>query len=288
MRVTIADSPEEFATRTGDLLAGRIEHNLLATVLEHFRFRPSRARALFAHVCDAEGTVVAAALRTPPWRMLASVMDAATADALLAAWLPRDPSLPGVGAPREVARALGCAWKQRTGGVSTLATALALHTLEDVSAPARPAPGRLRVAGASDRELMVRWMREFAVEAGIGDGALAPELVGRGIDLGALHVWDDGGPVSLAGTQPAIAGVVRVGPVYTPPAHRSRGYASSAVAAVSRAALDAGARRCALYTDLANPTSNRIYAALGYRRVLEWDELDFTRRSEEAPNPPPS
>ncbi len=76
--------------------------------------------------------------------------------------------------------------------------------------------------------------------------------------------------------------------MYTPPAGRSRGYASSAVAALSRAVLDAGARRCMLYTDLANPTSNRIYAAIGYRRVAEWEEIAFARGAHAAANPPPS
>jgi predicted GNAT family acetyltransferase len=57
-----------------------------------------------------------------------------------------------------------------------------------------------------------------------------------------------------------------VGPVYTPPEHRGRGYASAAVAEVSRQILAAGDRAC-LFTDQANPTSNRIYESLGYRPV---------------------
>jgi RimJ/RimL family protein N-acetyltransferase len=57
---------------------------------------------------------------------------------------------------------------------------------------------------------------------------------------------------------------------------RSRGYASSAVAAVSRHALATGAHTCMLYTDLANPTSNKIYADVGYRRIAEWEERVFT------------
>ena len=35
------------------------------------------------------------------------------------------------------------------------------------------------------------------------------------------------------------------------------------------------ADRCALFTDLANPTSNRIYASIGYRPVGEWEEHAF-------------
>jgi predicted GNAT family acetyltransferase len=70
--------------------------------------------------------------------------------------------------------------------------------------------------------------------------------------------------------------VVRIGPVYTPPELRRRGYAGSAVAAASRRALTAGAHTCMLFTDLANPTSNKIYAEVGYRAIGGWEEYSFT------------
>jgi predicted GNAT family acetyltransferase len=87
-------------------------------------------------------------------------------------------------------------------------------------------------------------------------------------------------PVSFLGVTAPLGGVVRIGPVYTPPEHRARGYASALVAAVSQAALDDGVMICSLYTDLANPTANRIYAAVGYRPVG-----DFTIYAFAAPQP---
>ena len=39
--------------------------------------------------------------------------------------------------------------------------------------------------------------------------------------------------------------------------------------------LAAGRSFCFLYTDLANPTSNRIYVALGYERVCDSVEYAF-------------
>ena len=68
----------------------------------------------------------------------------------------------------------------------------------------------------------------------------------------------------LTAHNPPSFGVARVGPVYTPGAHRGHGYASATVAAVSRMLREAGAEVC-LFTDQANPTSNKIYAAIGYR-----------------------
>jgi predicted GNAT family acetyltransferase len=60
--------------------------------------------------------------------------------------------------------------------------------------------------------------------------------------------------------------------VYTPPAERRRGYAAAAVAEVSRRLLDQGARVC-LFTDQANPTSNALYARLGYEPVVDMANL---------------
>lgn len=76
----------------------------------------------------------------------------------------------------------------------------------------------------------------------------------------------------MVGTNAPVAGAVRIGPVYTPPEQRGRGYASSAVAAASQQALDEGASSCTLFTDLANPTSNSIYRALGNERFADWRE----------------
>ena len=283
MRVTVTTSADEFAARVGALLESRLEHNILATVLESVRIRRPDRAARFAYLENGTGTVVAAALRTPPRHLLASTMDGASADALMEAWLAHDPGLPGVGAPGEVARRLSQAWERRTGGRATLAMSLALHALDRVSDPSRPARGRLRRALAADRDLLAGWRRAFVVEAGVDDVGDATEVVAQAIERRLLHLWDDGEPVALVGHSPAVAGVVRIGPVYTPPERRSRGYASSAVAALSRLALDRGARQCALYTDLANPTSNRIYAALGYRRVSDWEDRAFTGHGHLSP-----
>ena len=92
----------------------------------------------------------------------------------------------------------------------------------------------------------------------------------------ASSIWDDGGPVSLAGYGGTTPSGSRIGPVYTPPEHRGRGYGSAVTAAVTRDRLAAGRRFCFLYTDLSNPTSNKIYEAIGYRRVCESLEIAFT------------
>ena len=102
-----------------------------------------------------------------------------------------------------------------------------------------------------------------------------PSLAGS-VAQRRVALWQDGGrPVSMAYASPSNGGVTRISGVWTPPDLRRRGYASGVVAALSRERLEAG-ERCMLYTDLANPTSNAIYEAIGYRRVGDSISIAFS------------
>ncbi len=156
----------------------------------------------------------------------------------------------------------------------------------DVLAVPAPVPGRLRVATSDDQELALAWFNAFHVDAAAqagraGEHAMTEPCDGedleRRITEQRIWLWEDetGEVVHLTGHNPPTFGVVRIGPVYTPPQCRQRGFASAAVAEVSRNVLAAGHRAC-LFTDQANPTSNRIYEALGYRRVVDMEERVLT------------
>ena len=123
-------------------------------------------------------------------------------------------------------------------------------------------------AGAGDRDLLVDWHAAF----GTRDPAAAEDPASAWSDdrlsHGGLMLWEaDGEAGRDGGLQPQVAGVGRVGDVYTPPERRQRGYGGAITAAVSQQALDAGAAEVVLYTDLANPTSNALYQRLGYQPV---------------------
>jgi hypothetical protein len=144
--------------------------------------------------------------------------------------------------------------------------------------PVTGVSGRPRAATEKDRSLLIDWVRAFRDEV-LPEDAKAPPpeatvdaRLGHG--AGAFMLWEDGEPVSLAGWGGETPNGVRVGPVYTPPEHRRRGYASAVTAAVSAERLGAGRSFCFLYTDLANPTSNRIYTNIGYEPVC--DSIDYS------------
>jgi predicted GNAT family acetyltransferase len=258
--------------RAEAFLAAKIERNVLATVLVNLREgRVTGGAPLFAWGVDDRDKLQAVALRAPPWPLLVSELDASAADTLLDAWLEEDPTPRGVtGQPASV-RAVAAAWTARTGGHTRCKMREAMHVLEEVRDPPRPALGRLRASDPGERQLLADWMRAFASEVGVPGVEQAAEIVDAQLARGRLFVWDDRRPVSIVAISPTVAGITRIGPVYTPPQLRRQGYASSAVASTSRHALAAGARRCALFTDLANLTSNKIYADVGYRRFADWE-----------------
>ena len=98
------------------------------------------------------------------------------------------------------------------------------------------------------------------------------------INKGTLFIWEDEGvPVALtAATRPTLSGIA-INSVYTPPEFRKKGYASNLVAHVSQLMLEKGYQYCTLFTDKANPTSNKIYQEIGYREVTEFREVIFAQ-----------
>jgi predicted GNAT family acetyltransferase len=80
----------------------------------------------------------------------------------------------------------------------------------------------------------------------------------------------------MVGYHSALFGVCRVGPVYTPPERRRHGYGGALTSHVTGRILAEGNQAC-LYTDLANPTANKIYHQAGYRPVADFVDVDFTR-----------
>jgi len=147
-----------------------------------------------------------------------------------------------------------------------------IFELTEVVAPVG-VPGGLRRAVEADRATVVPWLAAFEAEAIGGDpapdDAWFDALLTR--PGRAAFLWEvDGRTVSLCTTGGRTAHGIRFGGVYTPLALRGHGYASACVAAASQRQLDEGRTRCFLLTDLANPTANHIYEAIGYRPVRDF------------------
>jgi ribosomal protein S18 acetylase RimI-like enzyme len=174
------------------------------------------------------------------------------------------------------APALAAAWERRTGQPSRVSRRSRLYRLGRLRPPDPPPPGRARVAASADSGLLLDWLEAFRREADNDGGPASQRTVDDRLSYGGLTLWETGdGPVSLAGATRAVAGQARIGPVYTPPERRGRGFGGAVTAAVSQAAMDAGVAEVLLYTDLANPTSNALYQRLGYQPVSDSVQLLF-------------
>ncbi|MFG2994186.1 GNAT family N-acetyltransferase [Streptomyces sp. NPDC048257] len=218
-----------------------------------------------------DGAVAGGLLCTPPFPVLLAVLPEEAVRELGAA-LATEPLLagaPGFNARRPDAEALAEAW----GRPVRIAEELRLYRLAGLTAP-DPAPaGRARPATEADLPLLLEWVTAFNTEAGVPGRASEVFLRDR-ISYGGIRLWEHAGaPVSLAGFSRPIGSAARVGPVYTPPGHRGRGYGAGITHAASEAAYAAGATEVLLFTDLANPTSNRIYLRLGYTPVEDRAEI---------------
>ena len=219
-----------------------------------------------------ENDLTGAAIRTPPWKLLVAAVPTNAMPPLADAAPENVPSVLGSTEGTEVfadryAAIHGLTWRaQRSQGVYRLTTLVE---------PERTPPGTLRPADA-DREpdLIHGWIAAFADEIRLPRTTRERDLAAA--REGRVFLWDVGGePTCLVGVGGHTPNGARVGPVYTPPGHRGRGYASAATAAVTRNLLDQGRTYTFLYTDLGNPTSNKIYRALGYEQVADVQDVVF-------------
>ncbi|MER5462113.1 GNAT family N-acetyltransferase [Streptomyces sp. NPDC002668] len=278
----LTEDVEEFRRVAGDCLArDSVLSTALLTVSEMVRRHGPHAYedtepAWFGWWRESDDAPVDGAfLQTPPRPPLLGPMPEALARALARELRAAGVTLGGVRGGDGSTQAFADEWTG--GGGWNVGRRLRLFRLGELT-PQRPAPpGRARQATADDIPVAAAWMKGFAVDVGETSDADYTQNIARRVADGRLYLWegDDGRPVSMAACSPLVAGQSRVSPVYTPAGLRGRGYAGAVTAAVSRAALEAGAEQVLLFTDQANPTSNALYQRLGYRPVADFVDVDF-------------
>jgi GNAT superfamily N-acetyltransferase len=282
MEVLRYDDPATFH-RDGApvLLANVARNNLPLGILHVLKDQPEVYPTFHLWMAVRDGQPRGLAMQTEPYGVvLAEPLEEGAVDALAEAAVEDEGPLPGLVA--------NLPWADRFAERVTALTGRRadrilnegvweLTTVADVPTP----DGAARAATPGDRDLLRGWIRAFLEEA------LPPEhprddvrtdleidlrLAGRG---GGYWLWQDDTEVALAGHRDLRGVGSRIGPVYTPPQHRRRGYATRLVAELSAARLSLEDPACYLYTDMKNPTSNAIYARVGYLRVCDAAEYAF-------------
>jgi RimJ/RimL family protein N-acetyltransferase len=279
---TLTRSLPDFLTAAGDYLRAQpVRNTVMLTILESLRQSGPAvygdAPPIFGWHTDAARLTDGALLQTPPHPVLLATLPEGSQPELITLLMESGTSLAAVNLAGPDEASFSAAWAAATaGGTVTARTRSRLFWLAGL-VPPDPAPaGSARVATDADLGLLVSWHAAFADEADAI--AIDPERTVRDrMSYRGIVLWEAGAePVAMAALSREVAGVTRVVTVYTPPRFRRRGYGGAITTAVSQAALDAGAARVVLYTDVANPTSNTLYQRLGYRPVEDRVLLDLT------------
>ena len=284
MEVLRPDDAQAFLRLAGPLLERDEARNQLPLgIAGTLMARPDAYDVVHYWVVREGNEPVAAAVRTEPFNLvLGDPSSDAALGSLLEAVVTDDPEVPGIVGNLPFVEPAAERLAAASGRSAERILSQGVYGLTAVRDVAR-APGEARAATTEDRAQVLAWVRAFADEA-IPDPEEAFERMERNLqsrfggESGGFWLWEDRGePVSLSGFSGPTANGIRIGPVYTPPEHRKHGYATTLVADLSAWLLEQGYRACFLYTDLANPTSNRIYVEIGYERVC--DAMEFTFRA---------
>jgi predicted GNAT family acetyltransferase len=279
LKIETYQNAGEFLSQVGDdLLSDEIRHGLIYGVAQKIAQDPniySNDRPWFLAIKN-QGEIWAAAMRTPPYRPILAHLRGAFSEvstALVQAIHAQDPAIPGVIGDREIAEPFTQKWCQSFGFEILEEVAQRIYQLTELVVP-RYAQGYLRPANLDDQEIVLRWIAAFSQEA-LG-ATLNDHLLQRyrqRILDGDIFLWEDDGPLSLAGQSRPTHRGISIAPVYTPPEYRNHGYATSCVAALCERLLT-HYEFCTLYTDLSNPTSNSIYMQIGFKKYC--DSVQYT------------
>ncbi|WP_066363597.1 GNAT family N-acetyltransferase [Herbidospora mongoliensis] len=251
------------------LLRDPVRNTVPLTVLRGLRggvFRDDNLCGWFVEDDEIAGAV----LHTPPYPLLLGAVPIRALGSLARELIAMDHAIPGISAPLEVAEAFTRLWWRP----ETRRRSERLYRLTTL-AP-NGGSGSSRTATAPDLDHLVGWFRAFQHEAHVDRDTDPTPVVSARTNREELVYWEAGGaPVSVAGFSQPIGGMSRIGPVYTPPELRGKGYGSAVTHAATTSALAAGASEVLLFTDLSNPTSNSIYQKLGYVPVGDYASVSF-------------
>lgn len=245
------------------------EYSLFLGILE--QIKAERYEEYFLAVAFEGDEVAAACLMTPPHPLQLIVfketagIEAQVAGRLMNGGIVVD----AIVGDRGTARRFAEAWTAKMGGSYHVLMDQGLYRADAVNRKLEKSPGTWRVASKKDAPLLEEWLLLFEQETGIASStpAQAAHRIDSFIEGKEVYVWEVDGEVvaCMKKSRPSKHGIT-VSFVYTPHQHRRKGYARTLVAEVTEELLQKY-DFAMLYTDLKNPTSNKIYTEIGYSQI---------------------
>ncbi len=251
-------TPEALYRRHAPALSrDEARHNLLLGLLLRERQKPSEG--LYLRCFGRPG---ACALRQPGHGLVLGALDTAECGRLAEETLALD--WPGVTGsddtvPDFLARAAGLGQRFHPP------TAMRILLLRAAPCP-QTAAGTMRPTTTDEAALLADWLEAFRREALPHDRPPPREGLLAQAGAGTHFLWiHEDRPVALAAVNRQLAGCASLGPIYTPPRHRGRGYAGALTAALAAKILADGRHAVCLYQEVANEAAARCYARVGFR-----------------------
>jgi uncharacterized protein len=230
MKLHHLHSSKEFYERVkGYLLKQEARNGLLFGIIDTLIYRPEGypEQPYLVSVEDRE-EVIAVALMTPPYKLVLSCQDLQFLDVIVQDLHLQKLPVTGVNAPISEAKAFAEIWHKITGQAYQLQRQMRIHQLQSVQNVVR-AKGYLRSATVAERNFLIEWNRACEIEIFGEEVTNAEHLMDYHLKYNTAYVWQDEVPVSLVCYAGSTSNGKRIGPVYTPPAYRQKGYATTAV-----------------------------------------------------------
>lgn len=173
-------------------------------------------------------------------------------------------------------------WKVESGLEEQLLMDQGLYRLDAVNEQLENSPGKWRLAEDGDCGLIQTWYHLFELDTTlpITPVNLVEERVQKFVKAREVFLWEDNGKVvsMMKKSRPSKNGIT-VSLVFTPKEERRKGYARTLVAEISKELLKEY-EFCMLYTDMMNPTSNKIYQEIGYKKIADSVHIGFISKEE--------
>jgi uncharacterized protein len=275
MRLKIVENVGEFAPLASKWLQESEGVNAVAlgVMKNMLSDNPRYDKAYWGVIFDGE-RVVGTGIMTPPYplNINAVSIEAVPHFVDMAKQIERPSSVLG---PGQFAKKFSDTWCETSAAEVSNSEAQAIHRLDEVCH--QEATGELITASSHHQELLDKWGIGFCNDCGMEeDIPTVTDHNSRAIAEGSRYLLlVDGEPVSMAGKARETENGGTINWVYTPPEFRKKGYASEIVAKLSQKILDSGKKHVFLYTQLDNPTSNKIYREVGFRVISDSWHIRF-------------
>jgi len=283
MNFNVHQQPEDFATIAEPYLLKHEDiYSLFYGVLQGIK--NGRYQEYFMVSIMEDGKLLALLQMTPPHPLNLIVIDEQdkerVIDFVVDELLNRKIQVPSVVGIKTVILAFTEKWKLKMDKNSKVLMDQGLYRLDQVTPSLEGTTGSWRYSKIEDAPLIEQWYQDFENDTGITKTPIAQikERVLQFIKENEVFLWEDEGQIvsMMKKSRPSEHGVT-VSFVFTPKEQRKKGYARTMVAAGSQELLKTF-DFCVLYTDMLNPTSNKIYQEIGYRKIADSIHIEFVEK----------